>query len=308
MNGRRSILALAVLVLAVLAVMPASGRAASACPSTFAVLHDDRIGSLQLPKGNYRIAVTRLSCDSASQLFTAFLDDWDGKLPRPWKTTVQGRGRGTFTGSGGQRFTVRFGGTGGGGGGGGGRHPASGLVCGQTIVLTQADRIGALKLKKGRYLIDRLSTLSPSCTQAAVLFGQFLQDFDGKLPGGWVLLPDDGTFLRGSSTYGFRLEPDPTGGGGKKFPAKTTRCGPTFRVVHNDHVGALRYPAGNYWVSIYKHSGITCPQSSRLFASFLARTDGRLPKPWVIDVATGSFRRGRGSAFGFVAKPTFRVH
>jgi hypothetical protein len=162
-------------------------------------------------------------------------------------------------------------------------------------------------IKKGRYILDRLGPLSPTCSQAISLLDGFLMDFDGVLPNGWVLLPDDGAFVRGSVTYGFRLEPDPDSGGGTRFPTQTTRCSATFRVVHNDRIGALSFPAGPYWVSIFKGSNITCPQSTQLLAAFLQRPNGRLPRPWVIDVATGSFRRGRSSQYGFVAKPAFNI-
>jgi hypothetical protein len=278
------------------------GRAATVkCPGTFQVLHNDRIGKLSLPGGPYDITASGVSCATASQLFTQFLNDWDGRLAGGWKTIVRGVGRGGFTNSRGQSFNVQRAGGGGGGGGGGS------LVCSQRFVLTQNDRIGPLVIKKGRYILDRLGPLSPSCAQSISLLKQFLMDFDGVLPNGWVLLPDDGTFVRGSVSYGFRLEPDPSGGGGNRFPTKTTRCPATFRVLHNDRIGALSFPAGAYWVSIFKDSNITCPQSTQLFAAFLQRPDGSLPKPWVIDVATGSFHRGKGSAYGFVAKPAFNV-
>jgi hypothetical protein len=163
-------------------------------------------------------------------------------------------------------------------------------------------------MKKGSYIIDRLGPLAPTCAQDASLLTQFLMDFDGILPNGWILLPNDGSFLRGSVSYGFRVEPAPNnGGGGNRYPTKTTRRPATFRVLNADHVGSLRFLAGPYWVSIYKGTGITCPQASQLFASFLQRTDGKLPPPWVINVATGSFRRGAPSPFGFVAKPAFNV-
>jgi hypothetical protein len=308
-SPRRLLLVGALLVTLGIAVLAsATSRAATPakCPASFHVLHDDRIGSMQLPQGFYDITVTGISCGQASGLFTAFLDDWDGKLAKPWRYTVQGVGRGTFIGRG-ARFSVAKGTS----HGPDGQHPASGLVCTQPFTLTQSDRIGPLKLKKGKYLIDRLSALAPNCTQAAVLLGQFLQDFDGKLPNGWVLLPDDASFVRGSVSYGFRLEPwtghGGGGSGGHRFPSKTTRCGPTFRVLHADHVGRLQFPAGPYWINILKRSNITCRQASSLFASFLARPDGRLPRPWAIDVATGSFTRGRGSPYGFQAKPAFRV-
>jgi hypothetical protein len=278
-----------------------SGQAATvSCPATFQVEHNDRIGALSLPGGPYSVRATGVSCAAASQLFVQFLNDWDGRLPGSWRTTVQGVGRGTFTGPHGQAFAVQR--------AGGGPGVGNGLVCGQRLALTQNDRIGPLVIKKGRYLIDRLGPLSPSCAQAFALFQGFLMDFDGVLPNGWTLLANDGTFVRGSVSYGFRLEPDPTpGGGGSRFPTRTTRCSATFRVLHNDRIGALPFPAGPYWVSINKGSNITCPQATQLFASFLQRTDGSLPSPWAIDVATGGFRRGSSSPYGFVAKPAFNV-
>lgn len=277
------------------------GRAATvSCPGTFQVEHNDRIGSLSLPAGAYNIRATGVSCAASSQLFVQFLNDWDGRLPGSWRTTVQGVGRGTFTGPGGQAFAVQRGGGGTGGGGS--------LVCTQRFVLTQNDRIGPLVIKKGRYIIDRLGPLSPSCAQDTSLLQGFLMDFDGVLPNGWTLLPDDATFVRGSVSFGFRVEPDPDhGGGGNRFPTKTARCSATFRVLHDDRIGALPFPGGPYWVSIYKGSNITCAQATQLFASFLQRTDGTLPQPWVINVATGSFRRGTSSPYGFFAKPAFNA-
>jgi hypothetical protein len=287
-----------ILVFCLANAIPARAATVS-CPGTFQVLHNDRIGNLSLPAGAYNIRSTGVGCSAASQLFAQFLSDWDGRLPNSWRTTVQGVGRGTFIHPRGQSFAVQRAGGGTGGGG---------LVCTQRLVVAQNDRVGALVIKKGRYIIDRLGPLSPSCAQATSLAKGFLMDFDGILPNGWTLLPNDATFLRGSVSYGFRLEPDPTpGGGGNQFPTQTVRCSATFRVQHNDRIGALFFPSGPYWVSIFKGSNITCPQSTRLFAAFLQRTDGKLPRPWVISVATGSFRRGNSSPFGFDAKPAFNA-
>ena len=278
-----------------------SGHAATVtCPGTFQVEHNDKVGVLSLPQGPYTVTATNLSCAASSQLFTQFLNDWDGRLPGGWRPTAQGVGHGTFVGPRGQAFVVQQTGSSGGGG--------NGLVCPVRFSLNQNDRIGPMVMKKGLYIIDRLGPLAPSCASDATLLKQFLMDFDGILPNGWILLPNDGSFVRGSLSYGFRVEPDPDhGGGGNKYPTNTLRCSATFRVVNNDRIGALRFLAGNYWVSIYKGTGITCPQSSKLFASFLQRTDGKLPPPWVISVSTGSFRRGSNSPYGFVAKPAFNV-
>lgn len=298
LRGSARLLALVAVVVFCLTRAGAGHAATVSCPGTFQVEHNDRIGNLSLPGGAYHIRATSVSCAAASQLFTQFLNDWDGRLPGGWRTKAQGFGRGTFTGPRGQAFSVQRAGGGTGG---------NGLVCSQRFVLAQNDRIGPLVLKKGRYIINRLGPLSPTCAQDTALLQGFLMDFDGVLPNGWVLLAQDGAFVRGSTTYGFRVEPDPNHGGGTRFPTRTTRCPATFRVVHNDRIGALSFPAGPYWVSIYKQSNITCPQSTQLFASFLLRTDGKLPPPWVINVATGSFRRGPSSPYGFVAKPAFNV-
>ena len=63
------------------------------------MLHDDKIGSLSLPAGAYTVTLrdsAALSCAHASDYFRQFLEDWDGKLPRPWRYSVQGTGLGTF--------------------------------------------------------------------------------------------------------------------------------------------------------------------------------------------------------------------
>lgn len=298
---RTSIAGLVLAAIVVLGVVRTGvGRAATiTCPAAFTVEHDDRIANLSLPQGAYQVTVTNLSCPASAQLFAQFLDDWDGRLPGGWQTIAQGAGVGTFRNPGGQAFTVRH---------TTGSTTGDGLVCPQRFVLSQGNRIGPLVLGRGRYIIDRLGPLAPTCAQDVTLLKQFLTDFDGVLPNGWVLLPNDGTFVRGSVSYGFRLEPDPDPGtSGIRYPTSTTRCSATFRVLRDDRVGALSFPAGPYWVSVYAGTGITCAQASQLFASFLQRPAGTLPAPWVIDVATGSFRRGASSPYGFVAKPAFDV-
>src|SRR5919204_581831 len=61
--------------------------------------------------------------------------------------------------------------------------------------------------------------------------------------------------------------------------AKSAQC-PTFRVLHNDRIGALFFPAGNYQIYIPRHSTLPCPKASNLFARFLARPSGVLPGKW----------------------------
>lgn len=83
-------------------------------------------------------------------------------------------------------------------------------------------------------------------------------------------------------------------------PASAASC-PTFRVLHNDRIGAASLPAGNYAVTV--EPGLSCPASTQLLARFLADYDGVLPKPWRV-VAEGSGKASftRGSLPGFSIK------
>ena len=62
-----------------------SAAAATACPGEFNVLHNDRIGKLNLPQGPYTISVKRMTCTDASSNFARFLQRPAGDLPDGWK-------------------------------------------------------------------------------------------------------------------------------------------------------------------------------------------------------------------------------
>jgi len=70
-------------------------------------------------------------------------------------------------------------------------------------------------------------------------------------------------------------------GGGS---AAAATC-PTFRVLHNDRIGAANLPAGNYELTV--DAGLDCRGASKLFARFLQDWDGNLPGPWHL-VAAGN--------------------
>jgi hypothetical protein len=90
--------AIAVSVFSSGAVLTASANAAAptatapvACPGTFQVLNNDRVGPLTLPAGPYVISISgKLTCTQASSLFTTFLEQWTGKLPGGWAVTPNG--------------------------------------------------------------------------------------------------------------------------------------------------------------------------------------------------------------------------
>ena len=278
------------------------------CPGTFHVLHNDRIGPLQIPEGHYSIILIddrRLSCAEASDLFRQFLEDYTGRLPRPWmldpETGTFRRGRGSSTGFSFGAATTPS------GGGGGGRHPVSGTSCPGYFRVLHNDHIGRFSIPAGQYRITLLSARRLSCASASALFASFLQDFTGRLPRPWFLDTQTGTFMRGSAHVGFRIKaavgpparPTPIG----RHPSDGTRCPGTFRVLNNDRIGALRLPAGPYIITRLRGGNVSCSQASNLFRQFLNLPLGNLPRPWVLDPRTGTFRRGRGSDNGFRVKP-----
>jgi hypothetical protein len=302
---RSVLLATASILAAVALTLPAAASAqtgtAAVCPPTFAVLHDDQIGSMSLPAGPYTITVTGLSCAQASDLFRQFLEDFDGRLPRPWVANAASR---TFSrGQGGSvNFSVAPAGNHG-GGGGGGHHP-HGAVCPGTFQVLHNDFIGTFSIPRGQYMITLLSVGRISCARAATLFARFLQDFDGILPRPWFLDPETGSFMRGRNV-GFRIKelvgpPNPNGGGSGTHPTGN-RCPGTFRVLNNDRIGQLQLPRGRYRITLVGR-GFSCSQASSQFTDFLQDFAGNLPRPWRMNVQTATFRRG-SSGPGFRVKP-----
>lgn len=294
------------------ALASAQTGASAVCPATFEVQHNDKIGSLSLPAGAYTVTLrdsSSLSCQDASDYFRQFLEDWNGRLPRPWRYSVQGSGRGTFrrgaTSSIG--FSVAPASNSGGGGGGGGHHP-HGTQCPGTFRVLHNDRIGTFRIPKGNYRLTLLAIGRISCAQASRYFARFLQDFDGVLPTPWFLDTETGSFMRGARNVGFRVKaavgpPTPSGGGGGGTHPTANRCPGTFRVLNSDRIGSLRLAKGPYRITLLSGGGLSCQGASRQFASFLQDFTGVLPRPWVLNVGTATFSRGRGSNTGFRVKP-----
>ena len=304
---RLSLLTAALVVVA--AALPGSAAAQgapAACPATFEVLHDDRIGNLRLAAGAYTVTLldsSALTCAAATDLFRQFLEDWDGRLPRPW---VLNASTSTFTrGSGG---TVGFSvapASSNGGGGSGGHHP-HGAVCPGTFQVLHDDRIGNFAVPAGSYTITLLGAGRLPCERASSYLARFLQDFDGILPRPWFLDPETGTFMRGRRNVGFRIKadvlpPNPNGNGGGVHPTRA-RCPGTFRVLNNDRIGALRLPRGPYTITRLPQGRLSCARASALFRGFLQDFDGVLPRPWLLNPRTGTFMRGAGSDTGFRVK------
>jgi hypothetical protein len=218
MKPVRSLVLALILALTAAFGLPAAALAqtpSTACSASFHVLHDDRIGRLTLPAGLYTLTPKSgrqaITCARASSLFTQFLRDYDGVLPRPWTYSAQGDGEGTFDRGDGQSFTaVRSGdagpdnpGNGGSHADGGGTHGA--LLCPGDFEVKNNDRIGRLSLPRGDYQISLLGA-NLSCATAVKLFRRFLNRPSGRLGGQWVVLPAAGEFVNGSTLNGFYVK------------------------------------------------------------------------------------------------------
>lgn len=300
-----TLLAATALMVLVPGAAEAQSQTRSACPGTFQVLHNDSIGSLRLRAGAYQITVAnpaRLSCVKATNDLVEFLQDYDGKLRRPW--TVNARlssfQRGTDAAI---SFSVaRTGNAAGGGNSGGNTNPTSNACPGFFDVLHN-DHIGTLSIPKDAYRILLLNGNALSCSAAARLLTSFLQDFDGRLPSPWVLNNTTASFTRRGSTTGFRIKPavgpEPKPSNGGRYPAKGQpgECPGTFRVLNNDRVAGLALPAGPYLTFVYRGTGVSCSEASQLFRTFLAGQN--VPRGYLVTPASGVFSKGK--------KPVFRV-
>lgn len=291
-----AVVALAAASLAVLLIgtAPKEARAAELSCPTFRVLHNDRIGALNLPKGTYNVTVldsATLSCASASKLFAEFLQDYDGVLRKPWVVNVSSssftKGRGSTTG-----FKVSR--TSSGGGGGGGSTTAS---CPGYFQVVHDDSIGSFKVPAGNYRITLINPNAFTCAKAVKRFQEFLLDYDGVLPRSWKLKRSSATFYKPKSPQvGFNINkaygPSPTPNKNTKY----ARCPATFRVQHNDRIGALVLPAGPYYIYVGTKNPLSCAQAADYFRQFLNYPNGKLPAPWNVNAAKARFRGGPGGA------------
>jgi hypothetical protein len=174
---------------------------------------------------------------------------------------------------------------------------AAPLRCPATFHVLHNDRIGRLELPQGHYRIRILDDRALGCSRASKLFAKFLQDFDGNLPGRWRLQVSTATFSKRGTAQAFRVKKGRrSGGGGGRHPSGRHEKCPTFRVLHNDRIGTVRFPRGTYQMTAL--GGFTCQKSSRRFAAFLELPEGNLPGRWRLRGRTGTFKRGQ-SGKGF---------
>jgi len=193
-----------VAALSLIALIGPGSASAAPCPS-FKVLHNDRIGAANLPAGNYEIKVKAgLSCEEGSQLFTRFLQDWDGNLPKPWRVVAEGSGKASFTRAGQPGFSVeRI------GGGGGGGNNELGKLCTDSYTVNAGSDVGPLFFAKGQYALYLPAKSAITCRRASVLFTRFLAAPGGRLPSPWRVQTQTATFYKPEHPLrsAFRVDP-----------------------------------------------------------------------------------------------------
>lgn len=166
----------------------------------------------------------------------------------------------------------------------------SSTQCPGTFTVLHDDSIGALKLKAGRYVITVLTEQTLSCQKASKQFAKFLRRPDGDLPNRWKLNVRKALFRKGPGATGLAFSVAKFrgggGGGGGGGAGNRTKC-PTFKVLHNDRIGSLPIPAGNYLITA---KNMSCPSASQQFAKFLQSPNGRLGGGWQLKPRKAKFR------------------
>jgi hypothetical protein len=272
------------LCLLVLAVQGPAAQAAQTpptCPGTFTVLHDDSVGQMAVPRGAYSVRATGVSCAGAAKLVDRFLDDFDGVLPGGWTTAASGVGfTNPVTGA-----AIALGTP---------SRPAGPGSCRGTFTVEHSDRIGALSLPSGAYVIRAKGM---SCAAASRQFAYFLfHDFAGRLPSGWTLNVSARRFSHGSASFtATRASGHGTSGGGV-HPNLAITCPGTVTLAAGTSIDSLVLPAGRYYVNVF--SDYDCADATAAFKRFAAA--GALPAAWRVEPQTATFLLGRE---GFQVEP-----
>jgi hypothetical protein len=279
LSTRVKILSVALFLSVIVALSVPSGAPAAVarCKSSFAVLHNDSVGALTIPKGQYYLTPVGLNCATASELFARFLDDFDGVLPGGW--TVNAANASFVNPLTHQSIAI-------------GSpllpNPSGHGVCPGAFTVEHNDRIGALLLRAGRYQITVRGGLS--CSTAASQLAFFLfHDFAGTLPKPWKLNLAAKRFGKGKSSFSVKfVSRSGKSGGGGLHPNLAITCPKTVAVAAPTTLGALIIPAGSYYVNVF--SNLSCTSATALFKQFV--TAGALPPQWVLVPDTGTFLRG----------------
>lgn len=183
------------------------------------------------------------------------------------------------------------------------RSEAAQARCPSTFRVLNNDTIGKLKLAKGSYSVKVRNQRKLSCSYAFDLFRQFLEDYDGKLSDGWHVRARRQEFFQPKTGDGFTVKlarrsgGGGNGGGGHGHTPSGAGCPDPFTVQHNDTIGRLSVPEGQYRITLLAVGRLSCQRASKLFAKFLDDYSGKLQHKWQLDVETGTFYRNLHTGF-----------
>ncbi|MEI6793033.1 MAG: hypothetical protein WCK97_07330 [Actinomycetes bacterium] len=176
--------------------------------------------------------------------------------------------------------------------------------CGQFRVMHN-DHINGVSFPYGLYnMVNSGASTGISCAQTTKYMQQFLDN--DKVASGWTVKLLSGqrrrfTKLHTKPTVDFQATPvaEPTPS------ASSLNCAGTFRVMHNDHIGAMSLQAGEYRIALNSADtpGLNCRSASNDFSYFLAADwSGDLPRPWKMNVSAKSFYMNDNTRDGFNVK------
>ncbi len=162
------------------------------------------------------------------------------------------------------------------------------------------DHIGKVSFPRGPY---KMVVSEISCASSTKYMQTFLERPSGNLPKPWKLALLSGgrrRFTKVGTKIDIQATPIPE----RTLSAGNLACLGYFHVLHNDHIGAMKFPAGRYSFIMLSHNEMTCATASHDFAYFL-QSDwaGNLPSPWRMNAKTRTFYQGPGSTNGFRVVP-----
>lgn len=286
---KRLVLSLTIVATAA-AVFTASASAANTCP-TFHVLHNDRIGSVKIPAGQYTVAPKGVTCKNSAILIERFLDDYDGNLPDGWTVTggssIVFKKAGTAESITMKRTTVAP-------SGGSGSDTQNGL-CPGTFTVLHNDKVGGMPLKKGQYQIRTKGLYCWFDSQKLAYFLDYNES--GKLPSPWTVVPALKKIQRSPNHY-FTLKYVGNSGGGGYHPGNMVRCPKTVTVRKAGVLAGMAFDPGVYYVNVAP--GTTCPGATNLFTQWLEA--GAVNNSWKVNSQTATFTLNSKS---FQVEPAF---
>ena len=280
--AKRTLLTLAAAAFLLVAALSAgSASAASTCP-TFTVLHNDSIGTVKIPAGQYTPSPKGVTCKNTATLIARFLNDYDGILPDGWVASSSGKTINFKKSGTSESIAMKLGAVTPSSNGAG--ADTNNGACPGTFSVLHNDRIGTLKLNKGAY---KITTKGLFCWFDVSKLAYFLNyNESGKLPSPWTVVPAAKKVQRSPNHY-FTLKYVGSSTGGNSI-AGLVRCTKTLAVTTPGVLAGMQFPRASYYLNV--GPGTTCASAGQLFDSWLAA--GSVNNSWQVNSQTATFTNG----------------